>query len=60
MCQELNAFLATPSLSREAVEARNDELAQALGSGDPERVAQACEEIAEAYQQVSVRPWLLA
>lgn len=41
-----------PSLSREAVEARSDGLAQALGSGDPQRVAQACEEISEAYQQV--------
>ncbi len=37
---------------REVVEACSDELAQALGSGDPERVAQACEDIAEMYQQV--------
>ncbi|PRW60747.1 flagellar associated [Chlorella sorokiniana] len=39
------------SFVRELVETRNDELAQALASGDPERVAQACGEIAEAYQQ---------
>lgn len=34
------------------MEARSEELAEALSSGDPERVAQACEEIAETYQQV--------
>lgn len=37
---------------REAVEARDDELAAALGSSEPARVAQACDEVSDTYQQV--------